>query len=95
MDKAADYGSGDFTFKFWQGRNILSHTKIYVIPNIYCHYCLPQIRCIVAQWIRHHTTNQGIPGSSPGNVVIFCFMLRYPLYLIFTAFIVYIKAVAL
>ena len=31
----------------------------------------------VAQWIRHLTTNQGIPGSSPGRVVIlffnFCF----------------------
>ena len=25
----------------------------------------------VAQWIRHLTTNQGIPGSSPGGVVIF------------------------
>ena len=23
----------------------------------------------VAQWIRHLTTNQGIPGSSPGRVV--------------------------
>ena len=22
----------------------------------------------VAQWIRHLTTNQGIPGSSPGGV---------------------------
>ena len=27
----------------------------------------------VAQWIRHLTTNQGIPGSSPGGVVYFCF----------------------
>ena len=95
MDKAADYGSWDFTFKFWQGRNILSHTKINFILNIYCHYCLPQIRCLVAQWIRHQSTNQGIPGSSPGKVVIFCLMLRYTLYLIFTAIIVYIKAVAL
>ena len=25
----------------------------------------------VAQWIRHLTTNQGIPGSSPGGVVHF------------------------
>ena len=25
----------------------------------------------VAQWIRHLTTNQGIPGSSPGRVVLF------------------------
>ena len=31
MDKAADYGSGDFKFESWQGRNILSHTKIYFI----------------------------------------------------------------
>ena len=23
----------------------------------------------MAQWIRHLTTNQGIPGSSPGRVV--------------------------
>ena len=26
----------------------------------------------VAQWIRHLTTNQGIPGSSPGGVDYFC-----------------------
>ena len=25
----------------------------------------------VAQWIRHLTTNQGIPGSSPGKVEVF------------------------
>ena len=25
----------------------------------------------VAQWIRHLTTNQGIPGSNPGGVVHF------------------------
>ena len=25
----------------------------------------------MAQWIRHLTTNQGIPGSSPGRVVFF------------------------
>ena len=25
----------------------------------------------VAQWIRHLTTNQGIPGSSPGRVEVF------------------------
>ena len=24
----------------------------------------------VAQWIRHLTSNQGIPGSSPGRVVL-------------------------
>ena len=29
----------------------------------------------VAQWIRHLTTNQGIPGSSPGRVE--SFRLRY------------------
>ena len=28
----------------------------------------------MAQWIRHLTTNQGIPGSSPGRVV---FLQRY------------------
>ena len=27
----------------------------------------------MAQWIRHLTTNQGIPGSSPGRVVYFFF----------------------
>ena len=26
----------------------------------------------VAQWIRHLTTNQGIPGSNPGGVDSFC-----------------------
>ena len=27
----------------------------------------------VAQWIRHLTTNQGIPGSSPGRIVTIVF----------------------
>ena len=75
-DKASDYESGDSRFESWQGRNILSHANIDFIPNIYWHYCLLQIRCLLAQWIRHLTTNQGIPGSSPGEVVIFCFILR-------------------
>ena len=38
MEKASDYESGDSRFESWQGRNILSHTKIDFIPNIYCHY---------------------------------------------------------
>ena len=67
---------GDSRFESWQGRNILSHAKIDFIPNIYWHYCLLEIRCLVAQWIRHLTTNQGIPGSSHGKVVIFCLILR-------------------
>ena len=75
-DKASDYESGDSRFESWQGRNILSHAKIDFIPNIYCHYYLPRIRGIVAQWKRHLTTNQWIPGSSPGKVVIFCLILR-------------------
>ena len=29
----------------------------------------------MAQWIRHLTTNQGIPGSNPGGVVSFIFKL--------------------
>ena len=36
-DKASDYESGDSRFESWQGRDILSHTKIDFIPNIYCH----------------------------------------------------------
>ena len=28
----------------------------------------------VAQWIKHLTTNQGIPGSSPGGVAFFLFL---------------------
>ena len=36
----------------------------------------------VAQWIRHLTTNQGIPGSNPGRVVIFIFyILTFNVYL--------------
>ena len=35
--KASDYVLGDSKFESWQGRNILSHTKIDLIPNIYCH----------------------------------------------------------
>ena len=85
MDKASDHESGDSRIESWQGRNILSHTKIDFIPNIYCHYYLPQIRALVAQWKRHLTTNQGIPGSSPSKVAIFYLILRSTLYLIFTA----------
>ena len=76
MEKAFDYELGDSRFEFWQGRNILSYTKIDFIPNIYCHYYLPQTRGLVAQWKRHRTTNQGIPGSNPGKVVLFCLILR-------------------
>ena len=65
-DKASHYESGDSRLESWQGRIILSLTTIDFIPNIYCHSYLPQIRGLVAQWIRHLTTNQGIPGSSPG-----------------------------
>ena len=75
-DKASGYESGDSRFESWQGRNILTHSKIDFIPNIYCHYYLPQIGGLVAQWKRHLTTNQGIPGSSPGKVVIFRLILR-------------------
>ena len=71
MDKASDYESGDSRFESWQGRENLSHTKIDFIPNIFCHDCLLRSRCLVAQWIRHLTTNQWIPGSSLGKVVIF------------------------
>ena len=76
MDKASEYESGDSRFESWRGRNILSHTKINFILNIYCHYCLHQIRWVEAQRIRQLTANQEIPGSSPGNVVIFCLILR-------------------
>ena len=75
-DKASDYEAGDSRFGSWQGRNILSHIKIDFIPNIYCHYYLPQIRVLIAQWKRHLTTNQGIPGSSPGKVLKFYLILR-------------------
>ena len=75
MDKASDYESGDCRFESWQGRENLSDTKIDFILNIFCHDCLLQSRCLVAQWIRHLTTNQGIPGSSLGKVVIFCLIL--------------------
>ena len=94
MDKASDHESMDSRFESWQGRNILSHTKIDFIPNIYCHYYLPQIRGLVAQWKRHLSTNQWIPGSSHGKVVIFYLILRWTLYLIFTAIIIYLKYVA-
>ena len=30
----------------------------------------------VAQWIRHLTTNQGIPGSSPGGVGVLLLLFR-------------------
>ena len=76
MVKGCDYESEDSRFAFLQGRNILSHTKRDLIPNNYCHYCLPQSRCVVAKWKRHLSTNQEIPGSSLGKVVIFCLMLR-------------------
>ena len=45
----------------------------------YSLYAFAKLLCIVdrvwhgrvAQWIRHLTTNQGIPGSSPGMVESF------------------------
>ena len=41
----------------------------------------------VAQWIRHLTTNQGIPGSSPGRVAsFFFFSLSFFCFLFFTNF---------
>ena len=49
----------------------------------------------MAQRIRHLTTNQGIPGSSPGKVVLFYLILRETLYLIFTAINADRKRVAL
>ena len=64
MDKASDYETGDSRFESWQGRDILSISKIDFILNISWHYCLPPIRDLVAQWIRHLITNQGIPCSS-------------------------------
>ena len=76
MDKASEYESGDSRFESRQGRDILSHAKLDFIPNIFCHYYVPQIRCLVGQWKRQLTTNQKIPGWSPGKVVIFCLMLR-------------------
>ena len=75
-DKASDYESGDSRCESWQGRDISPHSKIEFILNIYCHYYLPQIRGLVAQWITHLTTNKVIPGSSLGKVVIFCLILR-------------------
>ena len=75
MDKASDYESGDSRFDSRQGRDIVYHTKLDFIPNIYNHYYLPQIRGLVAQWIRHVSTHQGISDSSPGKVVIFCLIL--------------------
>ena len=95
MYKASDYGSGDSRYESWQGRNILSHTKIDFIPNIYCHYYVPQIRGLVAQCIRHLTTDQVIPGTSPCNVEIYCLILSCTLYLIFTAINAHGKLVAL
>ena len=92
MDKASDYESGDSRFESWQGRDILSHTKldlylIFTTINVYLK--------LMAQWIRQLTTDHGISGSSSSKVVIFCLILRYTLYLIFTAIIVYLKFVAL
>ena len=62
MEKASAYEAWDSRFESWEGCNILSHTEIDFIPNIYCHYYLPQMRGLVAQWKRHLTTNQEIPG---------------------------------
>ena len=74
-DKASDYESGVPGSS--PGKVVIfCLIKIDFIPNIYCHYYLPQIRRLLAQWKRHLTTNQGIPGSSPGKVVIFLLMLR-------------------
>ena len=44
---------------------------IVVVRIINYDYCLVHLCGPVAQWIRHLTTNQGIPGSSPGRVAFF------------------------
>ena len=46
--------------------------KSILLRFMHDHEILPRIYSgPVAQWIRHLTTNQGIPGSSPGRVVLF------------------------
>ena len=40
----------------------------------------------VAQWIRHLTTDQGIPGSSPGRVVYFFFPSFEGFFFVFFSF---------
>ena len=60
--------------------NILFSTDTYMQSLLLTHnmydnsyqqttYCL--MTGPVAQWIRHLTTNQGIPGSNPGRVELF------------------------
>ena len=46
----------------------------------------------VAQWIRHLTTDQGIPGSSPGRVVFyqFFFLFSFPFLCFTVTFIAYL-----
>ena len=58
----------------------LPHYKEVSSGRSVCCYCYTSYKMCgpVAQWIRHLTTNQGIPGSSPGGVdYLFCLILFF------------------
>ena len=68
MEKASDYESGDSRFESWQGRNILSHTKIDFI-----------LRLMLTRGLVAHKASDYESGDSrfeSGKVVIFCLILR-------------------
>ena len=55
-------------------RSCMSGT-VYIITVVSCilHCACKAAGGPVAQWIRHLTTDQGIPGSNPGRVVVLSF----------------------
>ena len=59
-----------FSFSLQPDMNelIVFFCELYAFDILYHNYAS---RGPVAQWIRHLTTNQGIPGSSPGRVETF------------------------
>ena len=90
MDKASDYGRLFIFFFFFPSLSIACEI-IYKceVPTVQdtdnpgafnmtyiTTTCQPGP---VAQWIRHLTTNQGIPGSNPGRVAFFSLSLSLSL----------------
>ena len=80
MDKASDYELRDSRFESWQGRNILSHTKLDFIPNIYCHECLlrsPRALVKAATDKASDYESTGFHVRVLGKVVVYCLSKHY------------------
>ena len=55
----------------WHDNVELLHINIGLILDIDTFFVVARQVGLVAQWIRHLTTNQGIAGSSPAKIKLF------------------------